>query len=251
MIRLWKEPDLPRLPCLDSFTGVKIRANLAAYGTGYSFLTVWTQQLGRNITAVLCRQEQTLFVAADPAADPDELREFCLAVGFDCLQGDPTLLAAMGFGARRYALLRLENHTPNKHVSHCLPQEAPPLREVYRILYAQPEPDIEPVDPDGWYADLSHRIRHGLAAAVTLEHAATAVASHILPDLAVISGVAVLPDRRGAGLGSRAVQELLCCLPNRTVYAAAADGRIPFYEKLSFAPCGTVGIAASHNINKA
>lgn len=245
MIYLWNEPDLPRLPFLNSFTGVKIRANLAAYGTGYSFLTVWIQRRDEKITAVLCRQEQTMFVAADPAADPEELREFCLAVGFDCLQGDPTLLAAMGFGARRYALLRLENHTPNKHVSHCLPQEAPPLREVYRILYAQPEPDIEPIDPDGWYADLSHRIRHGLAAAVTLEHAATAVASHILPEFAVISGVAVLPDRRGAGLGSRAVQELLCGLTGRRVYVAASNGRCSFYEKLGFCRCGTVGITVS------
>lgn len=244
MIYLWNEPDLPRLPFLNSFTGVKIRANLAAYGTGYSFLTVWIQRRDQKITAVLCRQEQTMFVAADPAADPEELREFCLAVGFESIQADPALLASMGFESKQYLLLRLENHAPDKPPQHNSPQEVP-LRQVYRILYAQPEPDIEPVDPDGWYADLSHRIRHGLAAAVTLEHAATAVASHILPEFAVISGVAVLPDRRGAGLGSRAVQELLCGLTGRRVYVAASNGRCSFYEKLGFCRCGTVGITVS------
>lgn len=244
---------MPALPFLTGFAGIKIRAGLAAYGAEYPFLSFWVQQLDEAapVTAVLCRQENNLFLAADSAADVDELREFCLAVGFSSLQGDLGLIEAMGFSGRQYTLLSVfAEHTDSTARVCDADQEPPPLNKVYRILYAQRNPSIEPVAADGWYADLSHRIRHGTAKATQLEQAAAAVASHIVPGFAVISGVAVLPSRRGEGLGVRVVRELLGRLDGRTVFVACEEGLVSFYEKLGFCPCGALGIAKNTENNR-
>lgn len=237
MIKLL-ESTLPSLPCAGSFVGIKITANYLSYGNKFAFCAFWVQFENDTPTALICKFEETILISAMKNADVNELKQFCYTLGFKTMHADLDLLKKMNLNnITEYQVLFLKGNGTAFSNSFTMPS----LEKVYDIIYSEYNINIFKNRWEGWYADLSHRIRHGTAAAVCNENAAC-IASHITNDSAIISGIAVLPEKRRMHLGSKIINEMLLILKGRNIFAAAEPAVVPFYEKHDFVPVGTVGI---------
>lgn len=228
MIKLTENTDLPSVNFTDGFSMTKIKANLFAYGCGFSFLNLWYQQNEKgDITALIEKIENNLLIVANDDADFVEIKNFILAIGFSSVQGMPEILKKLDLDFKEFQVLELwgdnnENFPPY-----------PDIKEVYSILYSEKNNNIKHTDFEGFYVDLSHKIRNGFAAA-TVHNNAVSVASHITKNSAVISGVAVRSGHRKSGLGSSVLKEMLSSLGRRKIFVAAEESVVPFYIKNGF-----------------
>lgn len=238
MIKLLDKPILPSLPCAGSFVGIKILANLISYGIKLPFCCFWVQFSENIPTTLICKFEQTIFIAAEQNTDVNELKEFCNIIGFNAIHADACLLDKMKFNnIHKYEVLFLKQSGIPRNTSF----SSTKLKKVYDIIYYEDNKNLLKTDWESWYADLSHRIRHGTAAAVYNENAAC-VASHITNTSAIISGVAALPNKRGIRHGSKILNEIISLLKWRNIFVAADLNVAPFYKKNHFITIGTVGI---------
>ena len=183
MINLTNGSHLPSNYFTDEFLMTKIKANLLSYGTDCGFLDLWYQAFERSITAIICKFEQSVILVADSTADFDEIKKFLDVIGFKNIQAEPFILKNLGFEFTEYQVVFKRAEKGGN-----LP-EIPNIKAVYETLYSEENPHIAKSDFEGFYVDLSHRIRHNTAAAV-LREKAVCVASHITDTTAVISGVA-------------------------------------------------------------
>ncbi len=228
--------SLPPYLGFNPFIYTKISASLKAYGDNFPFLTFWVQSSNKSPTALICKQDDTVFVTATLEADFEELLEFLSVIGYSSLQTERDTASRLGLKGEVYALLEFTNpnpcYTPNfKEAS---------VKKVYEILFSSQNKDITTTEFEGFYADLSHRIRHGTALAEITENASAAVASHIYKGSAVISGVATLKEKRGQELARITLTRLIKHLP-QNIYTASKDAA-QFYLKLGFKTIGEITV---------
>ena len=244
MIKL-VDTSLPDTHFAEDFVGAKIYANYLAYGTGFSFSTFWVQCCKDTVTAVINKFENTIFIAADSTADITELKDFCEIIGFYFIQADAELLFKMGYeNISEYAVLNYENEiTPKTETKIPMPN----LKTVYDILFFEDISTLIKPSWEGWYADLSHRIRHGAAVAFCDENAAL-VFSHITDNSAIISGVSVLPKSRKNGIGSKLLSRSIASVSRRNVFACADFKTASFYIKNGFTITKKLGIHTAKEI---
>ena len=196
MIKLIDNNQLPSVIFADGFSVTKIKANLLAYGCNYSFLNTWYQQNDTGeITALIQRLESNLFIVANPNANLLEIKDFIVAIGFSSVSALPQILKDLELDFKEYQVLKI-----NVEEEGTLPPY-PNIKEVYCLLYGEENKSIKKMDFDGFYVDLSHKIRKENAAAITKENA-VCVASHITENSAVISGVVVQSKNQKSGVGS-------------------------------------------------
>lgn len=232
MIKLVEKDKLPSVNFTDGFSVTKIKANLLSYGNTYPFLNVWQQTEDNAITALISKFEDTLVLSANSSADLFEIKEFTEVIGYKSLQGEPWILKGMKLPFKEYQILMKKGQGEEK-----LPT-MPNIEQIYKILYSEENECIKHTEFEGFYVDLSHRIRHGTAAALNLENIAVCLASHITSKHAVISGVFTLKNDRKEGKGSKALDALVNALGERKIFVAAEDKVSPFYLKNGFMPCG-------------
>lgn len=235
MIGLIKPSELPSVNFADGFLMTKIKANLLAYGNDFSFLNIWIQQNSNCATALLCKFEESFIIVASVDADFEEIKEFITVIGFKNLQAEPFIMECLGLKYKEYQVV-----FKNTKKGGTLPP-MPNIKNVYDLLFKEENPTIKKSNFDGFYVDLSHRIRHNTAAAI-LKDSAVLVISHITDTAAVISGVAVNSNRRKKGLGTALLSELLKTMDGRKVFAAAEKSVVPFYIKNGFELCGKTAI---------
>ncbi len=238
MIKLLEKPLLPSAKFADGFAATKIKANLISYGCEYPFLLFWCQYINNSASALICKMENAVIITSTPSADTEELRDFVLTIGFSSLQAHPDLISKMGFTPTEEYTVLFRKGGFDAHIIN----NPPPIKMVFDILYSDYNKNIKSVDKNGFYADLSHRIRHGTAMASIYENSATALASHITHDTAIISGVATLPNARGQGYGSEALNSLIATLGERNIFAASEESVVPFYLKNNFTKYSKIAI---------
>jgi hypothetical protein len=228
MIKLINQVNLPSVNFADGFSVTKIKANIFAYGCEHSFLNLW-YQLGYNeeITALIERFENNLFIVTKENADFKEIKEFVFTIGFSTIQAKPEIINNLGLNFKEYQVLEYVAEGKSS-----LPPY-PDIKKVYSLLYGEENENIKPTDFEGFYVDLSHKIRKGFAAAITTSNA-VCVASHITEDSAVISGVAVQSNNQKSGLGSNILKEMSASLSGRKIFVAAENSVVPFYIKNGF-----------------
>lgn len=236
MIKLIETNQLPSVNFTDGFSVTKIRANLSAYGCGFSFLNSWYQQNEQGeITAIIQKMETNLLMVATPNADFKEIKDFILVIGFSSIGATPEILTRLGFKFKEYQVLEFKGKGK---------EELPPypnIKEVYCLLYIEKNQSIRPTDFEGFYADLSHKIRKGIAAAITLDDA-VCVASHITESTAVISGVVVQKRSQNCGLGSKLLNQMRGALGWRKIFVAAEEDVVTFYIKNGFSKAYKIAI---------
>lgn len=214
---------------------VRIAALLDAYGTGHAFFATYLQDHGR---AVLAQIDDT-FLLMDRGADYAELADFLRwSPHFARLMGMYTSLEKIaarlpGGVLDRYVRMAayavLPVQVPDIRIERC-----PNLRDVYAVEGATCAPF------DAWYADISHRIRHGCARAYLVrvdgEPAAACLISAESRWAGLISSVATEEAFRGRGLATALVQvacaDLIGC--GKLPVLECAVSLCPFYTRLGF-----------------
>lgn len=91
---------------------------------------------------------------------------------------------------------------------------------------------------DVWYADMSHRIRHGMSTAYTYKGSACVSLDFKTDKIAYLSSLATMPTERGKGYASGLLKYIACELVKEraTGYVWAMESAMPFYKKLGFSP---------------
>lgn len=207
---------------------VRLCALINAYGFDRRFFTVWIQD---DFGAVLFRLEGVFSFIDLGGADYEEAAFF---LSFDPYfrrllgeYGAVSRLAAM-LGApcapESMCVMRMKSAPPaaaGTPASAKLPPGARLLREpMLRTVYSLVSGILPPGSSyDAWYADLSHRIRHGCARAYLIELSGVPVCACLLSAVsgsaALISGLCTAEPFRGRGLATAMLesicQDMLAC----------------------------------------
>lgn len=202
----------------------KIRALLTAYGTKYDFCRFFVSE-----SVILCETDGG-FVLCEYTDNHDvnELAEFLGFHGFSdifCSEtlGEP-LLKSLRCSSKKVNLMRFcGKAVPNENID-----TSPRLDEVYKILNSVFDIEYEP-----WYADMSHRIRHGVSGARVLGGSALII-QYNLNGEALLSQIATLPDLRGRGGASRLITGVCAELSESAVYVLCEDKLLQFYGRIGF-----------------
>ena len=120
----------------------------------------------------------------------------------------------------------------------------PPMPISIRDIYALLEKTGMVDEFEPFYLDLSHKLRHGEALALTVEGvegvAACAVVSSISKTGAILSALAVEEDCRRQGLGSGLVREMESYFPGKNLYVFREKNKHrEFYKKLGYVKIDT------------
>ncbi len=249
MIRLVEEETAPLLRafCRGSAFGCRVWSVWHAYG-GYPFAQVWIQQRETGeVTAAFSKMDGAILLEAAGALSEDLLREqegFLQAVGYTVLSGPRQALDALpGLDGCRKAGAVLRREALREEGPAGL-DTSPPLRAVHTLLCACAGPSFCPPVWEPFYLDVSHRMRHGLCRLCAAWEgdmlAACAMTVAQSPFSAVLGAVAVHPDFRRQGWGTRVVRGILSSLPEALPCFVLRDAREnrDFYASLGFSPCG-------------
>jgi GNAT superfamily N-acetyltransferase len=225
---------------------VRLSALLRAYGTSRNFFNVWIQD---DFGAVISRLEDTFSIMDCGRADLEEAAFFLeFNPYFKRLSGDINIVEQLFplFGAR----LRLERVNlmsfDGKGSAARMPglSRKPQLKTVFDVITGELPQES---DYMAWYADLSHRIRHGCARAYLLsdggEPASACLVSAESNSAGLISGVATRPRFRGRGMATRVIACACTDLAavGKTPVLECVDEMMPFYKKLGFKKIGDIG----------
>ena len=223
---LLQENALSHLKC--GAEKAKILSLLLSYGTDYSFLDFWVQRNEGAVTAVMMRFDGVVTLLALDTADFDEIALFLPAVTDTVFCDTKT--------AERLPLV-ITVPVFELEFSGKVGTNASPLstdfNRIYDILSSSDDKDISVNSKEDFYADLSHRTRHGTAKSV-LTDSSTAICPFVTDSLALIGGVAVKVHARGKGLGKKAVLDLVSNLADRKIFVIATANKVGFYEKCGF-----------------
>lgn len=237
MIRLVeREQDQRRLLALCEKTafGCKIASWATAYGFDKSFACFW---LDTEADVVFCLADGVMLLSGT-VLDGSSLRVFFRAVG-----------AREVFCAVRNAeALDLPKAVSGDVLRHPLAHgEAPPMplfpvniREIYALL--EENSMVEEFEP--FYLDLSHKLRHQAALALSVPGRdglrACAVVSSITQRGAILSALAVEEASRRQGLGSALVKKAESYFPGKTMYVFREKNKNKeFYRGLGYTKTDT------------
>lgn len=215
--------------------GVRACAAAASYGIDGHVCQFWMQ----NEDTLLCRIDDSMVLCSGARADWDELAGFLPLSGARVVLCRREEAERLGFPVRTSGWVMLGEAGKDDGAPFCEVEENPSLRELYALLTQCETESFHAPEFEAFYLDMSHRTRHGEALSVGLRRggklAAAAFCTAKTGALAILSGVAVLPQLRGQRLGASVVRELQHRLhqPRCCVYRAM-DEHQSFYERLGF-----------------
>lgn len=222
MIKLITDPA--ELVLDKSYYSGRIEAACKAYGTGYDFCRLYSFDKG---SALIYNSSAVISGECDDTA---ELQSFIMLNSPETVECPPQTaekLTLRGY-EKKYRTLFERKAVPQTENS---PEEAV-LMKMYEIVKAS----FGETEFDMWYADMSHRIRHGVSKAYMYKSAACACVDFIYEGAAYISQVAVMPDQRGKGYG-RELLDMLSCELNKSGTVSrlwAYDDVMGFYRSIGF-----------------
>lgn len=226
--RASSENELSRLP-KRGVEAQKIRALLLAYGVKYDFCRFFVSDF-----FVLCEMNGS-FVVSEIAESPnvdniDELADFFAFGGFS------EIFCSESLGRRlesklccNIEIVNLMRFCGEARISETAEVEKSPLLdEVFSILKTAFN-----IDYGYWYADMSHRIRHNVAAARTLRNSALII-QHNLNGEALLSQIATAPENRNRGNAKKLIKAVCAELSPSEVFVICEDSLKEFYRKIGF-----------------
>lgn len=241
--------DLLAALAKDPAFGVRISALLKAYGLNLPFFNVWRQ----DSDAVLARLESSFFLYAESGADFEEIAFFLrFNPYFQHLTGKRETVEKVA-DLLDDGIDRTEFHCMSLHQSISHPSEFAKeaeanadLRAVYEVMLSAKSDSFSVSEFMPWFADVSHRIRHGCARAYLLRINNITVSACLVSaesDFAgLLSGVATKPEHRGRGYAS-AVVSAACrdlCEIGKLPVLECLPALVPYYAKFGFEHTGSV-----------
>lgn len=229
----------------DSEAQVRIAGLVTAYGTERPFVRFWSGEQGSRIAL--------MDGLATVAACPEEREALAVFLSMHpeiaAVRTDAVLAQTLAEQSAGWTVKTGEVMTPVvSFVQPETPVEALPAREMYPVLTAVFGATVPPFDV--WYADVSHRLRHGAARIAGVRENGQAVAVAMTtaecPGAALIGAVATLPASRGKGYAAACVSSLAAQLQNegrRVLLSPKNDRAKALYTRMGFTVCGEWGLA--------
>lgn len=245
MIRLAKAQDFESF-VPDSEGAVRILGLIAAYGADRPFIRCWCVLCGAEIAGFVSLLDGAATLTMRDGGVTEELAAF---LG---MQPEIQSVRTSGAAARTLAAFggwSVETGsvmTPGGQQKE--PEQRPEelsAREVYPVL-KNCFTELPPFE--SWYADVSHRVRHGCCRIVGFREegkpVACAMTTAECQNAAVIGGVATLPEGRGKGYASANVLTLARTLQGegkRVFLSPKNEHARALYVGLGFVECGQWG----------
>lgn len=220
--RVSSEDELFRLP-KRGVEAQKIRALLNAYGANYDFCRFFVSDF-----YILCEMNGS-FVVSEIAenGDVDELADFFTFGGFSeifCAEKlGERLETRLCCNAKKVNLMRFCGEAECAEI-----EKSPLLDDVYEILKTAFD-----IGYESWYADMSHRIRHNVAAARRLGNSALII-QYDLNGEALLSQIVTAPGSRNKGNATRLISAVCGELSPSEVFVICEDSLKDFYRKIGF-----------------
>ena len=212
----------------DSWYGKKIRAYVSAYGLNYDFCRLYISDKGGKI--LIYNGTMT----CDGEFDKGELESFAAMSSPVTIEASDSSFKPDGYTAYRKTLFRCKACENSILMSEIKVNSS--LDDVYKIL----EEGFGLNEYDAWYADTSHRIRHGMSE-VYLWNSTTVTKLFDIDGYVFLSHIATGKSDRGKGR-ARQLLYYLCSefeKQGKSVYLYAKDERVSFYEGIGFQPVST------------
>lgn len=209
---------------------IRIMSLIKAYGCGYDFARFYAQfDIKGNITAIISYLDGDYTLSLSDGADNNELSQFFSMSGLLSLLSDDSFVMDRPYdsGVVMCADKRVEFDVKGAHL-----QRFPKLMELFNFI------DYDKTDFESWYVDISHRIRHGCAAAYTLEANGETVSSGIFTSIynnnAILSAVKTSEQSRRKGYGLALVSEMMADIPGKVYLMREKEINESFYKRLGF-----------------
>lgn len=217
--------------------GALALAGRMAYDASYAFAGAW--RVGN--AALLGRLNGTFALSGTlSAADCAELNRFLPMIGCGRWQTSDRV-TCIGAKRRRTGVVLRHVGTADRRT---IRSTVPDARTATAILADSPSPWMVISQPDAFYVDLSHRMRHGHIRARAVRAADGTAAACALTwaetDRIAVLAVACRPAFRGHGYASQALRALCAELhaAGKVPTVMTGDACVPFYRQNGFEPAG-------------
>lgn len=209
----------------DSWYGKKIRAYLNAYGTKYDFCRLFGSERGGYILVY------NGTMTADGDFDANELSGFVNMLAPVTIEVSRQMALYLDGSYKQvnktlFKAVRGENNVDLDSVKQnvLLDKIFPILKDSFGIT-----------EYEAWYADVSHRIRHGVSD-IYLYKSTTVTKVFDIDGFVFLSHIATAPECRGQGTAGKFLHWLCGEFEKqgKSVYLYAKDERRTFYEQLGF-----------------
>ncbi len=195
---------------------------------------MWLQREDDLSVGVIARNGGRLYLYSENITD--ELKVFLNTVGFTEIFTEKETAIKLGLcTSEQYAVLLKKSVKTKKFSPENI--RLPPL---YKGLSEGRDGDILLPEFEFFAADISHRLRHGAAAAVINDEGAAL--AFLCEKGAVINGISVKKELRGQGTGTKLLGELLSYC-HGDILVCTSENNTEFYIKNGFSEIGEVVIA--------
>lgn len=230
--------------CASGYFGARINTALAAYGTDDRFVRTWYEEKDSKMLAVMQLTEGAAVIKCTDAADFESLTALLQFTGARTVIGNSNSVKNLPFGVAEQGFL-MECKTLTAQPCHAQRLDSEQLADLHPVLFGETAKENEKRAFAAWFADLSHRVRHGFCEcfAIYENDIAVSCASVLYGNAqyGCIGAVATRPDFRSRGFGRdcalAAAQSVLAggltpCL------ACVNNGIHGWYESMGFSVCG-------------
>ena len=229
--------------------GSRIRTALRAHGLGDPALQFYLCRKGREAAAALCLADGVLTISADERADPGPIAELVQREAVHEIDAGRALCQSL------QELLggRLESSYFMVYRGIPQPVDCPDIvhgdkRAVFDVLQRSHEYYQTHLTYNSWAADLDLRLSRGLAELYQLELDGQVIGTGSIvswdAECGVIGAVAVVPEYRHRGLGTRISRFLVQRIREAGKTPRLVSGYdevAELYRQIGFAPCGRWG----------
>lgn len=215
----------------------KINAYMKAYGGECNFCFFYVER-GSLAAGNIMLLNDTAVVSAG-FADKAELEEFLMMYSpstVECPRSVSNKIRMNGYEPQERCLFRINVPMRDAEAEKTddFKGDNVSLQEMFMIL----NQSFSGLSYDGWYADMSHRVRHGISRVYTYKDCSCACLDFTSGKNAFISSVAVSPAERGKGTGRELMAQLERELKHNGLqgFVWADKTGEGFYRKLRYTP---------------
>lgn len=199
-----KEIIRTRVFCSDGYFGARINTALAAYATDDRFVRTWYEEKDGRILAVMQLTEGAATIKCTAQCDFGSLTALLHFAGAKTVIGDIESMKNFPFSATEQGVL-MHSSSPQKTEIAAELLDSEQLNLLYPVLFGEETAQADRRAYAAWFADLSHRVRHGLCDCFAVFDGKKAVSCAAVlysnAKYGCIGAVATNPDFRGKGYG--------------------------------------------------
>lgn len=220
---------------------LRVSALIDAYGVNQSFFNVWHDDF-KSVVAAL---DSSYYICENEIMNIGEIKDFLsFSPGVLQISGKKESIEKLGISYDKRSDYYVLVNESTKAFRNIETDKEPKLKEIYELIAESGSDDLTLGSFNEWYADMSHRIRHGCARAYSIKENGQIISALLVSALSekagLISGVVTKKDYRGKGLAAALLSKAYTQLKEegRTAVTECSNNLYGFYENAGFKAIG-------------